>query len=83
MNGTKMSKVFFFQMIEERLEELAKEVEKLKANEDISFNERLARENILFGRLSELHTINFKARDVDYWKYTELDKKIYEVKEKI
>ena len=70
-------------MIEKRLKELTEEVEKLKANEDISFEERLARENILFGRLSELCTINFEARDVDYWKYTELDRKIYEVRERI
>lgn len=39
MNGTKMTKIFFFQMIEKRLNELTKEVDRLKAKEDLSFEE--------------------------------------------
>lgn len=81
MNGTKMSKNFFFQMIEKRLEELTEEVEKLKDCE--SFEMRLSKENIIFGRLTELYAINAEARDIDYWKYSELDRKIYEIREKI
>lgn len=83
MNGTKMSKNFFFQMIEERLKELTKEVEELKTNKELEFNQRLAKENIIFGRLLELQTINFSARDVDYWKYSELEEKIVKVRDEI
>lgn len=83
MNGTKMTKAFFFLMIEKRLSELTKEVEELKAREDLSFEERISRENILFGRLIELNTINSSAMDVDYWKYSELNTKISEVKDRI
>lgn len=83
MNGTKMSKNFFFQMIEKRLYELASEVETVKKDESMSFEEKLAQENILFGRLLELNSINFSARDVDYWRYIELEKKIKAVRDSI
>lgn len=83
MNGTKMSKNFFFQMIEKRLYVLAHEVEELKTREDLSFEERISRENILFGRVIELKSINSSAMDIDYWKYSELDAKITAVKDSI
>lgn len=83
MNGTKMSKAFFFLMIEKRLNELTKEVEELKAKEDMPIEERISRENILFGRLCELNAINSSAMDVDYWKYSELDAKIKVLRDKI
>lgn len=83
MNGTKMTKAFFFKMIEERLYNLASEVEKLKAREDLSFEERSSRENILFGRLIELKSMNSLAMNVDYWKYCELNEKITAVRDSI
>lgn len=78
-----MSKAFFYQMIEERLKELTEEIEKLKADEEISFEQRLAKENILFGRVMELSRMNSMAMDIDYWRYSELDAKITELKDKI
>lgn len=83
MNGTKMSKNFFFQMIENRLNTLTKEVEKMKADEEMGFEARLAKENILFGRLIELNSINSYAMDIDYWRYIELDEKIRAVRDSI
>lgn len=83
MNGAKMSKKFFFQLIGKRLEELTEEVEKLKADGTISFEERLAKENILLGRVMELSRINSMAMDVDYWKHSELDTKITALMNKI
>lgn len=83
MNGAKMSKNFFFQMIEKRLEELAEEVKETKANTEVSRELQIAKENILFGRLLELNSINFCARDVDYLKYLELDEKIRAVRDMI
>lgn len=73
MNGAKMSKNFFFQMIEKRLEELTEEVKQLKVDET----------SILFGRVMELSRINSMAMDVDYWRYSEIDKKITALKDKI
>lgn len=83
MNGTKMSKNFFFKMIEQRLNTLEKEVEEMKAEKEMSFEARIAKENILFGRLIELNSINSYAMDVDYWKYIELDERIRTVRESI
>ena len=80
MNGSKMTKNFFFQMIEKRLYKLAQEVEELKTREDLSFEERISRENILFGRMIELNNINSYAMDVDYRRYIELDEKIRTVR---
>lgn len=82
MNGTKMSKNFFFQMIEKRLKILAKEVEEMKAD-NLPFEQRNAKENILFGRLIELQTINSTAMNVDYRTYSELDEKITAVRDSI
>lgn len=83
MNGTKMSKSFFFKMIEQRLNTLAKEVEEMKAEKEMSFEMRKVKENILFGRLLELNYINAYAMDVDYWRYIELDEKIRAVRDSI
>lgn len=83
MNGTKMSKSFFFQMIEKRLEQLTEEVKTMKADAELPFEQRLAKENILFGKVLELNTINFFARDVDYFKYIELEEKINALRDKI
>ena len=70
-------------MIEKRLNVLTKEVEELKAKENLSFEERISRENILFGRLIELNAINSSAMNIDYWKYSELDAKITAVRDRI
>lgn len=83
MNETKMTKNFFFQMIKKRLEELTKEVEAIKADIEISAEERSAKEIILFGRVMELSRMNSMAMDVDYWRYSELDVKITALKDKI
>lgn len=83
MNGTKMSKNFFFQMIEKRLEQLTEEVKAMKTDVELPFGQRLSKENILFGRVLELNAINFSARDVDYFKYIELEEKISALRDAI
>lgn len=83
MNGTKMTKAFFFQMIEKRLKDLTEEVEKVKNDKELEFECRLSKENILFGRLIELSSINSLAMNVDYWRYIQLDEKIREVMDSI
>lgn len=85
MKDKKMSKEYFFQTIEERLKDLEKEVEEMKKGSDFSdnFDKGLAKENIIFGRVLELNTINSAAMKIDYGKYSELDNKIRELMNKI
>ena len=80
MNETKMNKNFFFQMIEERIEHLKKRIEEMKT---LTPEERIITENMLFGRIMELHAINVRAMHIDYWKYSELDDKINELEKEL
>lgn len=83
MYGKKMSKAYFFQTIEERLKELEMKVKEVKEDAELPTEQRIAKENIIFGRLLELYAINSAAMNIDYWRYSKLEERIRELQDKI
>lgn len=78
MNNAKMTKKFFFDLMESNIEEIEKEVKEMKEmNEKRGYTHDVQYKHCtLHARALQISMMIFEARNIDYWKYNELDKRI-------
>ena len=78
MNNAKMTKKFFFDLMESNIEKIEKEVEEMREmnKKDGYTHEVEYKHCTLHSRALQISMMIFEARNIDYWKYNELDKKV-------
>lgn len=84
MNGAKMTKKFFFDLMESRLNEIEKEVKEMKEkNEKEGYTKEVSyKHTTLHARLLEIDMLIFEAREIDWLKYSELSERINTILDK-
>ena len=84
MNRAKMTKKFFFDLMESRIDEIEKEVEEMKEkNEKEGYTHEVSyKHTTIHARLLEIDMLVFEAREIDWFKYCDLNRRIHELLDK-
>lgn len=85
MNKAKMTKKFFFDLMEERINEIEEETEKMKEmNEKEGYTHEVSyKHTTLHARALEISMLIFDAREIDWFKYSELDERLHTILDRL
>lgn len=85
MNGAKMTKKFFFDLMESRIDEIEKEISamKEKMEKEGYTHEVRYKHTTLHARTLEISMMIFDTRKIDWFKYSELDERLRAILDKL